>query len=425
MELNFLDELKWRNMLQNHTPGVEKALTTKPRRGYIGFDPTAPSLTIGNYIQIMILKLWQLSGHQPVILMGGATGSIGDPSGKDAERTLKTREELDANLARQTEQVRGFLDFEDPKTGALLVNNMEFYEDMNVLEFLRNVGKTLTVNYMMGKESVKNRLETGISFTEFSYQLLQAYDFQCLHQKYDCHFQMGGSDQWGNITSGIEFIRRNLPDGEAHAITTPLLTKSDGSKFGKSTEGNIWLDPEMTSPYQFYQFWLNTSDADLPVVTRYLTLKSKEDILSLEKTYSNDPRLLKGMLAEELTRRIHGDEAFEQVKSVSELLFNKKAGTDLLNSLSKESLNMVGTEIPGYTVNNIEGPIVRILVGEEGIFKSNGDLRRAIKNNALSINKEKVKNHELQLKSEDWLHGKYLMVENGKKNKFLLQFAED
>lgn len=425
MQLNFLHELKWRNMLQNNTPGVEEALKKKPCRGYIGFDPTAPSLTIGNYIQIMILKLWQLSGHQPIVLMGGATGSIGDPSGKDAERTLKTREELEANLARQEAQIKELLDFNDPKTGAILVNNSKFYEEMNVLDFLRNVGKTLTVNYMMSKDSVKNRLETGISFTEFSYQLLQAYDFQCLHQKYNCYFQMGGSDQWGNITSGIEFIRRNLPNGEAHAITTPLLTKADGSKFGKSTEGNIWLDPEMTSPYQFYQFWLNTSDDDLPVVTRYLTLKSREEIESLEETNKDNPRMLKALLAEELTRRIHGDESFEQVKNVSELLFNKKAGTKLLISLSRESFDMVGSEIPGYTVNNSDANIVDVLVGDNGIFKSNGDLRRAIKNNALSINKKKVVSHDLRLKKEDWLHGQYLMVENGKKNKFLLRLAED
>ena len=424
MELNFLDELKWRNMLQNHTPGVEEALTKKPCRGYIGFDPTAPSLTIGNYIQIMILKLWQRSGHQPVVLMGGATGRIGDPSGKDQERTLKSREELDANLARQEGQIKRLLDFDHPETGALLVNNMEFYEDMNVLDFLRNVGKTLTVNYMMSKESVKNRLETGISFTEFSYQLLQAYDFQCLHQSYDCHFQMGGSDQWGNITSGIEFIRRNLAEGEAHAITTPLLTKADGSKFGKSTEGNIWLDPKMTSPYEFYQFWLNTSDTDLPVVTRYLTLKSKEEILALEAQHEDNPRALKALLAEELTRRIHGDEAFEQVRAVSELLFNKKAGSDLLNSMSQDSLEMVSREIPGYTVNNSDTALVNVLVGDGAIFKSNGDLRRAIKNNALSINKTKIQSHEYQLQSSDWLHGRFILIENGKKNKYFLQLDE-
>jgi tyrosyl-tRNA synthetase len=262
-------------------------------------------------------------------------------------------------------------------------------------------------------------------FTEFSYQLLQAYDFQCLHEEYDCHFQMGGSDQWGNITSGIEFIRRNLPNGEAHAVTTPLLTKSDGSKFGKSTEGNIWLDAELTSPYQFYQFWLNTTDADLPVVTRYLTLKSKEEIHNLEETHKENPRILKAMLAEELTRRIHGDDAFEQVRSVSELLFNRNAGADLLNKLSMESLHMVSREIPGYSVNNSEAPIVDVLVGDKGIFKSNGDLRRAIKNNALAINKEKVQSHEAQLRAGDWLHGQYLMVENGKKNKYLLKLAEE
>ncbi|MEL6124267.1 MAG: tyrosine--tRNA ligase, partial [Bacteroidota bacterium] len=261
--MNFIDELRWRGMLHDSTPGAEEALASGMTTGYIGFDPTAPSLTIGNYVQLMILSLWQKSGHRPIFLLGGATGRIGDPSGKDKERQLKTAEELDRNLTFQREQAMKFLQFDGGDNSALMLNNYEFYKDMNVLDFLRDVGKNLTVNYMMSKDSVKNRLESGLSFTEFSYQLLQAYDFLCLYRQYDCCFQMGGSDQWGNITSGTEFIRRNVTDSKAYALTTPLLTKADGKKFGKSEEGNIWLDPEMTSPYKFYQFWINADDADL------------------------------------------------------------------------------------------------------------------------------------------------------------------
>ena len=418
--MNFVEELSWRNMVQNTTPDVESALKAGKCRGYIGFDPTAPSLTIGNYIQIMILSLWQKSGNQPIVLMGGATGRIGDPSGKDEERVLKSKEELQNNLEFQVKQIKGMLDFDHPENGALLVNNMEFYEHMNVLDFLRDVGKTLTVNYMMSKESVKNRLETGISFTEFSYQLLQAYDFQCLYQKYDCTFQMGGSDQWGNITSGIEFIRRNIPNSKAHAITTPLLTKSDGKKFGKPTQGNIWMDPEMTSPYTFYQFWLNIADDDCPKVTRYLTFKTKDEIESREKEFESDPRRLKEMLAEELTLRIHGKDAYNNVKSVSELLFDKKSGSDMLRSMSQESLKMVTEEIPSYEVYDKEAELTDLLVGENKVFSSNGDLRRSIKNNALSVNKVKISDHQMKTQSSDWLFGKYMLVENGKKNKFML-----
>ncbi|MFQ5445839.1 MAG: tyrosine--tRNA ligase [Saprospiraceae bacterium] len=282
MKMNFIEELKWRNMLHQMTDGAEEHLNTGMRTGYIGFDPTAPSLTIGNFVQIMILRLFQLSGHRPIVLMGGATGRVGDPSGKDKERDLKPIEELDANIERQKKQVQKFLDFDEGENAAVLYNNFEFYKNMDVLSFLRNVGKTLTVNYMLSKESVQRRLDTGISFTEFSYQLLQAYDFQCLFNQFGCTVQMGGSDQWGNITAGTEFIRRNLGE-KAHAITTPLLTKSDGSKFGKSEQGNIWMDADLTSPYKFYQFWINAADSDIPTLTRYFTLKSREQIEAIER----------------------------------------------------------------------------------------------------------------------------------------------
>lgn len=424
--MNFIEELSWRGMLQDKTPGIEELLAKERVTAYIGFDPTAPSLTIGNYVQIMILKFFQMSGHQPLVLMGGATGRIGDPSGKDKERVLKTTEELDQNLSRQIEQFKNLLDFENGENKALLVNNFDFYKDMNVLDFLRNVGKTLTVNYMMSKDSVQNRLETGLSFTEFSYQILQAYDYQVLFNQYGCKLQMGGSDQWGNITSGTEFIRRNLGE-KAYAVTTPLLTKSDGKKFGKSEEGNIWLDPEMTSPYKFYQFWINADDADLPKFIRYFSLKSKSEIESTEQELADDPRALKAWLAEELTVRIHGQEAYEGVKKASEILFNKKADADMLHLLTERELEFVLAEIPSFQLGKdlLKTPIglIDFLTQHTQIFNSSGEARRAIQGNALTINKVKITDHSMQLQTDDLLKGKYLMVENGKKNKYLISFS--
>ncbi len=422
--MDFLEELSWRGILQDKTPGLEAALSARRIRGYIGFDPTAASLTIGNYVPIMLLKLFQQSGHQPIVLLGGATGRIGDPSGKDKERELKTYEELDANVERFRRQFHHLLNCESGDNPAIIVNNLDFYRDMNVLDFLRDVGKTLTVNYMMSKESVAKRLETGISFTEFSYQLLQAYDFQVLFQQHDCILQMGGSDQWGNITSGTEFIRRNL-GGKAYAVTAPLLTKADGSKFGKSTEGNIWLDPDMTSPYKFYQFWINAADADLPKYIRYFTLKSREEVEAMEAEHADNPQALKALLAEELTRRIHSDAAFDSVLKVTELLFNRKAGKDQLLALAAGDLQTVAEEIPSFKVdrNTLAGHpnVVDFLVEATQIVGSKGDARRAIKNNAISINKDKVTSHEQTISPETLLHGRYLMVENGKKNKFMVE----
>ena len=425
--MNFLEELKWRGMLNDSTPGIAEALDKGKVVGYIGFDPTAPSLTIGNYVQIMLLRLFQLSGHQPIVLMGGATGRIGDPSGKDKERELKSYEALDANLARQAEQFSHFLDFDTGENKALLVNNHDFYREMNVLNFLRDVGKTLTVNYMASKESVKKRIETGISFTEFSYQLLQAYDFQCLYEKYDCILQMGGSDQWGNITSGTEFIRRNLGQ-KAYAITTPLLTKADGKKFGKSEQGNIWLDASMTSPYKFYQFWINAADADLPKFTRYFSLKSREEIEAAEAEFKDNPNELKRQLAEELTVRIHSKSEYQSVLKVSELLFNRKASKDTLLSLGANELATVAKEIPSFVlpddVLKSGVNIVDFLAEKTKILDSKGNARKAIKNNAISINKEKISSHETSINQEVLLQGKYIMVENGKKNKFMVVTEE-
>ena len=420
--MNFIEELKWRGMLHDMTPGVEEALEKGMTVGYIGFDPTAPSMTIGNYVQIMILKFWQLSGHKPIVLFGGATGRIGDPSGKDAERQLKTGEELDSNLAFQKKQTAKFLDFDNSENKATTVNNYDFYKNMNVLDFLRDVGKTANINTMLSKDSVKNRLETGMSFTEFSYSLLQGYDFQCLFQKENCLVQMGGSDQWGNIVSGTEFIRRNLSE-KAYAITTPLLTKADGTKFGKSEKGNIWLDAKLTSPYKFYQFWINADDADLPKFLRYFSLKSRETIENLEKEYAENPRELKRILGEELTIRVHSQEDYESVLKVSELLFGK-ADADILRGLDEAALETIAEEIPSFNVskNDVQNGIniLELLAEKTSISPSKTEARKAIQNNAISINKVKLTTHEAVINGEHLIKDKYIMVENGKKNKYLL-----
>ena len=421
--MDFLAELKWRGMLQDATPGVEEELAKGPLTGYIGFDPTAASLTIGNYVQIMLLTLLQRSGHRPIVLMGGATGRIGDPSGKDKERELKSYEELDRNLAFQMEQMHKFLDFDGPNA-AIIINNLDFYKDMDVLQFLRDVGKTLTINYMLSKDSVKNRIETGMSFTEFSYQLLQAYDFQRLFSEHNCVLQMGGSDQWGNITSGTEFIRRNL-GAKAFAITTPLLTKADGTKFGKSTSGNLWMDPNMTSPYKFYQFWINADDRDLPKFMRYFTLRSQEEVLALEATHADNPRILKEILAEELTTRVHSADDCAAVKQVSNLLFNARADEADLRALNMSSLNAVAEEIQTFSIPRsllADGlSLLDAMAEHSQICSSKGEARRAIQNKAVSINKLKVEDADAQLNASHLLHDTYIMIENGKKNKYLLR----
>ncbi|MFN8318111.1 MAG: tyrosine--tRNA ligase [Saprospiraceae bacterium] len=422
--MNFVEELKWRGMLHDMTPGADELLDSGKITGYIGFDPTAPSMTIGNFVQLQLLKLFQLSGNQPIVLMGGATGRIGDPSFKDKERELKTEDELDTNLSFQLEQVKKFLDFDGPNA-AIVVNNYDFYKDMNVLAFLRDVGKTLTVNYMMSKDSVKNRLETGLSFTEFSYQLLQAYDFLVLYQKYGCRIQMGGSDQWGNITSGTEFIRRHLEDGKAYAVTTPLLTKADGKKFGKSEEGNIWLDPNRTSAYKFYQFWINADDADISKYIRYFTLKTKQEVIDMEEAHKGNPRMLKQLLAEELTARVHSPEDLASVQKVTELLFGKTYDSpEALQQFSPAQLEMVKgeityKEIPSSLLND-NVSVIDLISEHTGIVASKSEARKAIQNKAVSINKQKVEVIEHTVSSHDLLHGQYLMVENGKKNKFLV-----
>jgi len=419
--MDFLSELRWRGMLQDVTPGLEDYLKTEKVTAYIGFDPTAPSLTIGNYVQIMLLTLLQKYGHKPIVLLGGATGRIGDPSGKDKERQLKSYEELDSNLDFQKEQFKKLIDFSNAENPAMFINNIDFYKDLNTLEFLRVAGKTLTVNYMLSKDSVQNRLENGLSFTEFSYQLLQAYDFQCLYNDYGCKLQMGGSDQWGNITSGTEFIRRNI-GGKAYALTTPLLTKADGTKFGKSAEGNIWLDSKLTSPYRFYQFWINAADADIPTFVRYFTFFDQDTILKREKDL--DIREQKLLLAEELTVRIHGNDAYQAVLKVTDLLFNKPSDDQI--DLSETELEMIANEIPTFDISadkitNIL-TINDLLTTESQILSSKGEVRRAIQNNALKLNKEKITSGEDLISLNQLIRDKYIILENGKKNKYLFRF---
>jgi tyrosyl-tRNA synthetase len=422
--MNFIEELQWRGMLHDKIAGIEDELLKGSCVGYIGFDPTAPSLTIGNFVQLQILKLFQLSGHRPIVLMGGATGRIGDPSGKDKERELKTFDELDHNLHFQLQQMRRFLDFEGDNA-AIIVNNYDFYKNMNALDFLRDVGKTMTVSYMLSKESVQRRLEGGISFTEFSYQLLQGYDFQCLFETHNCILQMGGSDQWGNITAGTEFIRRNLGK-KAYAICTPLLTKEDGTKFGKSEKGNIWLDAKLTTPYQFYQFWINANDADLAKFTRYFSLKTKAEIEGLEAEFAGNPIQLKRILAEELTKRVHSEADYQSVLKVSDILFGK-ADKETLMSLTEENLAEIAEEIGSTIVTRAEIEagigILNLLSEKTGVAPSNTEARKAIQNNAVSINKDKIKDFSLIINSDFLLHNKYVMIENGKKNKHLLVVA--
>lgn len=422
---DFLSELEWRGLIHDTTPGLAEHLKSGVVRGYIGFDPTAPSLTIGNYVQIMLLNFLQRAGHQPIVLMGGATGRIGDPSGKDKERDLKSYEELDRNTAHQVEQVKRLLDFSPERPNhALLVNNYDFYANMNVLDFLRDAGKFLTVNYMLSKESVKRRIESesGISFTEFSYQLLQGYDFVLLRRKHNVTLQMGGSDQYGNITAGVE-LSRKIDDSKVFAVTTPLLTKADGTKFGKSEAGNIWLDPDMTSPYKFYQFWINADDRDLPKFLRYFSFRSRAEIEALEA--AETPQTIKQLFAEEMTVRLHGQAEYESVKAVSQLLFDPKAGPETLTALDARTLGQVAQEIPSPVVPSAVfengASLLDFLSEHTGILSSKSEAKKAIQNNAISINKQKISALDTAISTADLLHGRFVMVENGKKNKYLVQ----
>jgi len=421
--MDFLQELHWRGMIHQKIDGVENYLSTPGQSGYIGFDPTADSITIGNYVQVMLLTHFQRAGHRPIALIGGATGRIGDPSGKSEERQLLHADIIEHNVQSQIKQLHKFLDFEGPNA-AILENNYDFYKDMNVLDYLRDIGKNLTVNYMMSKDSVKNRLDTGMSYTEFSYQLLQGYDFLYLYKKHGCSLQMGGSDQWGNITSGTEFIRRSVDGGKAYAVTTPLLTKADGTKFGKSEGGNIWMSPDRTSPYQFYQFWINASDKDLSAFTRYFSLKSREEIEALEAEHASNPNGLKAILADEITSRVHSPEASQRAKNVSELIFGRSVNENSIREFDSETLKEVSQEIPSFEVSNDlahrDLEFSDLLTAHAAVFSSKGDFRRAIKGNALAVNKKKVTDPSLKFSSEEVLNGGHVLIENGRKNKFMV-----
>ncbi len=402
-------------MLQDHIPETEAQLNQEVTAGYIGFDPTASSLHIGNLVPIMLLVHFQRAGHKPIALVGGATGMIGDPSGKSKERNLLSEETLAANVAGIRQQLEKFLDFEAEENAAELVNNYDWYKDFSLLEFLRNVGKHLTVNYMMAKDSVKNRLETGISFTEFSYQLFQGYDFYHLYQHKNCKLQMGGSDQWGNITTGTELIRR-MEGGEVYALTCPLLTKSDGNKFGKSEDGNVWLDPELTSPYKFYQFWVNVSDDDLPKLLRYFTTFEREEIEALEQEHATNPNALKRILAEDITRRVHSEEELEKAQKASALLFGKSTLDDFENT-DEKTLTEVFEGVPGkhFTREAFNGFERTVDVLAETMNMSNGEVRRLIKGNAISVNQEKISKDQGESKPDFRpLKDKYLLIKKGK-----------
>jgi tyrosyl-tRNA synthetase len=424
--MSFVSELRWRGMIHDITPGTEEQLDKETTTAYVGFDPTANSLHIGNLVSIMMLKHLQNAGHKPLALVGGATGMVGDPSGKSEERKFLTEETLKHNLEGVKAQLESFLDFNCGNNSAEIVNNYDWFKEFSLLGFLRDAGKHLTVNYMMSKDSVKKRLDTGLSFTEFSYQLIQGYDFYHLNKEKNCKLQMGGSDQWGNITTGTEFIRR-LGAGEAFALTCPLITKADGSKFGKSEGGNIWLDPEKTSPYKFYQFWLNQSDEDALKSIKIFTMKSENEIKELAKKHYEAPhnRILQNSLAENITVTVHSQEALENAKAASEILFGKTTEENV-RKLSKGALESIGNEVPKHkvpkeTISNEIG-IIDLLSEHASIFSSKGEARRALKNNAVALNKTKVKDSKT-VSSADIIQENYILVQNGKKNYHLINLV--
>ncbi len=422
MPKNFIEELQWRGMIHDMMPGTEEALNKKVSSGYIGFDPTADSLHVGSLVQIMILVHFQRAGHKPYALVGGATGMVGDPSGKSQERNLLDTETLNKNVEGVRKQLESFLDFEG-ENAAEMVNNYDWFKDFSFLDFIRDVGKHLSVNYMMAKDSVKSRLETGMSFTEFSYQLVQGYDFFHLNKHKNCIVQMGGSDQWGNIVTGTELIRRK-GGGEAYAVTTPLIKKADGTKFGKTEGGNVWLDAEKTSPYEFYQFWLRSSDEDAKKYIKIFTLMEREEIEKLIDTHNEAPhqRALQTALAEDITRRVHGQDALNTAISASKILFGKSTSDDL-KQLSERDFFAVFDGVPQATVSRSdlnEGlGIIDALSAKSGFLGSNGEARRALKENAISVNKEKVT--DAFMISEDILiNDKYVLLGKGKKNNYIL-----
>ncbi len=427
-KINFVEELTWRGMIHDIMPGTEDLLNKEMTTAYVGIDPTADSLHIGHLVSVMMLKHLQAAGHRPVALVGGATGMIGDPSGKSAERNLLNEETLRHNENALKQQLSRFLDFEtESDNKALLVNNYDWMKEFSFLDFARDIGKHLTVNYMMAKDSVKKRLsaeaKTGMSFTEFTYQLLQGFDFLHLYRELDCKLQMGGSDQWGNITTGTELIRRK-ESGEAFALTCPLITKADGGKFGKTESGNIWLDPEKTSPYAFYQFWLNVSDTDAEKYIKIFTMFTKEEIEELTEKHRQEPHMreLQKTLAKDITIRVHSEEDYNAAVEASQILFGK-ATADALKNLSERMLLDVFDGVPKFemALGDVKAGvnIVDFLAEKTQVFASKGEARRMLKDNGVSINKAKVKDAYI-IEEKDLLNDKYILAQKGKKNYFLI-----
>lgn len=425
MKKNFVEELKWRGMLHDIMPGTEDVLTKEVVTGYIGFDPTADSLGVGNMVQIMTLLHFQQAGHKPIALVGGATGMVGDPSGKSAERNLLDEKTLQHNLACQRKQLERFLDFSCGANSAEIVNNYDWFKNFSFLEFIRDIGKHITVNYMLAKDSVKNRLENGMSFTEFSYQLVQGYDFYYLWKNNNVKLQMGGSDQWGNIVTGTELIRRKA-GGEAYALTTPLIKKADGTKFGKSENGNVWLDRTKTSPYKFYQFWLNASDEDVKTYIRIFTLFSKEEIETLEAAHAASPhlRILQKALAKDITMRVHSEEDYNAALEASEILFGKGTA-EQLQKLSEEDFLSVFEGVEQFEVTKAEVEsgisIIDFTTEKTKIFPSKSEAKKMIQGGGVAINKLKIDNLELMVNSEHYINDKYILVQKGKKNYYVVK----
>lgn len=430
--MNFIKELEWRGMIHNMMPGTEEELMKGPASGYVGIDPTADSLHIGHLVGVMMLRHFQQAGHRPIALVGGATGMIGDPSLKSAERQLLDEETLRHNQECIKKQLSKFLDFEsDAPNAAVLVNNYDWMKDYSFLSFIRDVGKHITVNYMMAKDSVKKRVAgeggSGLSFTEFSYQLLQAYDYQYLYEHQGCRVQLGGSDQWGNITTGVELIRRRL-GGQAYAVTCPLITKADGTKFGKTESGNVWLDPRYTSPYKFYQFWMNVSDEDTGRFIRIFTSLSREEIEALEAEHREAPhkRILQSKLAEEITVMVHSREEYDLAVQASEILFGRSS-VETLHKLNEETFLSVFEGVPMAEVSkdklSASIGLMDLLVGECKFFNSNSELRKLIQSGGVSLNGEKVTDFQYQPTSADLLNDKYMLIQRGKKNFFLVKMV--
>lgn len=423
---NLIEELRWRGLIQDIIPGTEEALLKEPISAYVGFDPTADSLHIGSLIPIIVLVHLQNYGHKPVALVGGATGMVGDPSGKSEERNLLSKEILDKNVAAVKQQLSQFLDFSTGKENAAeMVNNYDWFKDISFLDFIRDVGKHISVNYMMAKDSVKKRLEgeNGMSFTEFTYQLVQGYDFYWLYENKNCKLQFGGSDQWGNIVTGTELIRRKA-GGEAFAFTCPLLTKSDGSKFGKTEKGNIWLDPAKTSPYTFYQFWLNTADADAERFLKVFTFLSEKEINDLVEQHKGNEhqRILQKKLAEELTCFVHSRKDYEFAVKASGILFNNDTA-EILKELNEDQLLQVMEGVPSVEIEaqQLENLDLISLLAETKILPSKGEAKKMLAGGGISINKEKVVSADEKITTDKLLNDKYVLIQKGKKNYYLLK----